>query len=966
MPLEEYRRKRRFAQTPEPKGASPTDKSAEQFVIQEHHATRRHWDFRLEMGGVLKSWALPKGPTLDPDEKRLAVPVEDHPIEYLDFEGVIPEGNYGAGPVMVWDIGTYTVLDGAPLKAYDAGKLTLILHGKKLHGEFHLVRTKMSGQVQWLMFKKRDDDAVSGWTLPAPSRSVLTNRTIEEIRSEGSRRWDSGQPAKRGTASPKPEKQSKKAPHQAKRTITSARVGRARKLLGFAGRGDDPFPGELRPMLATVREEPFDDPRWLFEIKWDGVRALAAVRHEGSEAQVILRSRNGLLINRQYPEIVEALYALKLPDAMLDGEIVALDAQGRAQFQLLQARMPHHQRHAPAGDGTDGMTIAYYVFDLLYLDGHLLTRRPLAERRKALAALLAANGVIRLSEGVEARGRAFYEAAQSHGVEGMVGKRLESMYYPGQRTDAWVKFKISQRLEGVIGGFTTGQGARAKTFGAVLLGAYDSDGQLQYIGHCGGGFTDAELRRVLSLLEDRIQSESPFSGIPPTNGRPRWVHPDLVAEIEYAGWTRDGLLRFPVYLGLRDDKSATDVQLTDIRPPEKPKGIPVIAGAEPTSQRSPPMEKPIPRGEPSVPKRGRAHTPTTRAIEAMLSAAKVPVEFTNLDKVFWPERAYRKGDLIRYYLEIAETILPHLRDRPVSLKRFPNGITGTTFYQKDYPDAPPYVQLVKIWTESGKKTLAAPVTNNLATLLWLAQLANIEIHTWFSRLTPLQRSERVDPGTTTFVGSELALRGSVLNRPDYVVFDIDPYIFPDNKVPKRKGEKDPDYSRRGFDAATEAALWVRDLLTGLGLSGFLKTSGKTGLHVYVPIIRNYTFDQTHEFAKTVTQYLEQRHPDRLTTAWAVEDRVGKVFLDYNQNRLGATLASAYSVRPTPEATVSVPITWQQLRNGLDPLEFTLETVPAYLRTHPDPWKTLLDKPQRLETALKPRSRTRSGQRSKGS
>lgn len=967
MPLEEYRRKRRFAQTPEPKGSAISRKAAGQFVIQEHHATRLHWDFRLEMGGVLKSWAVPKGPTLDPNEKRLAVPVEDHPIEYLKFEGVIPEGNYGAGPVMVWDLGTYVVLEGDPLKTYEAGKLTLVLRGKKLHGEFHLVRTKMGGQVQWLMFKKRDDDAVVGWTLPAPSRSVLTDRTIEEIRGEGTKRWDSGQPAKRRTPTSNPEPQRKGKPTSSRSaTASTARTNRALKTFRLADRGTDPFPHEIRPMLATSKDEAFDDPRWVFEIKWDGVRAIASVRHEGPETQVMLRSRNGLVTNRQYPEVVEALYALKLPDAVLDGEIVALDPQGRAQFHLLQARMPHHQRHGPNTDNT--MTIAYYVFDLLYLHGHSLIGRPLAERRKALAALLPSTGVIRFSEGVEARGRAFYDAAQSHGVEGIVGKRLESPYFPGKRSDAWVKFKVHQRLEAVIGGYTKGEGARVKTFGAILLGAYDPQGQLHYIGHCGGGFTDAELQRVRALLEERTQTECPFSKVPPANGRPKWIRPDLVAEVEYVGWTRDGLLRFPVYIGLRDDKSAAEVLLNELRGQDGPLDVPAIAGAQPAEPQDNAVAAPTPeRRKPSSSSHPKdAHTPTIHAVEAMLSAAKVPVEFTNLDKVFWPDRGHRKGDLIRYYLEIGKTILPHLQDRPISLKRFPNGITGATFYQKDYPDAPPYVHLVKVWTESSKKVINVPICNDLATLLWLAQLACIETHCWFSRITPIRSAERADPATTTFVGSEAALRSSVLNRPDYVVFDIDPYLFPDNKVPKRKGEKDPDYSRRGFDAATEAALWVHDLLDELGLTGFVKTSGKTGLHVYVPIVRAYTFEQTHEFAKTVTKHLEQRHPDRLTTAWAVEDRVGKVFLDYNQNRLGATLASVYSVRPTPEATVSVPITWQQLRNGLDPLEFTLQTVPAYVRTHPDPWKTLLDKPQRLEAALSGRSRSRSDRGTKRS
>ncbi len=972
MPLEEYRKKRQFAKTPEPKGRIVKQKEGPlRFVVQEHHATRRHWDFRLEMGGVLKSWAIPKGPTLDPNEKRLAVPVEDHPLEYFDFEGVIPEGNYGAGEVMVWDVGTYAVVEGDPLKAYEAGKLSLVLHGKKLHGEFHLVRTKMGGQIQWLMFKKRDADAILGWTMPVPSRSVPTDRTIEEIRAEASRKWASRPATKKGGA---PSTQQKSAAHNdtatARRPRQSARPSRALAAVGLVSPGEDRFPHELKPMLAAAREDPFDDPRWVFEIKWDGVRALAFLRHEGAEDQVVLRSRNALTINRQYPEVTEALYALRLPDAVLDGEIVALDTEGRAQFHLLQARMHHDGRPTHAGaSATKGTPIAYYIFDILYLNGHLLIHRPLADRRKVLAAIVRDGAVVRRSEGVEARGRAFYAAAATHGVEGIVGKRLDSLYQPGKRSDAWVKIKVHQRLEAVIGGYTKGKGARAKTFGAVLLGAYDAEGQLQYMGHCGGGFTDAELLRVHALLEAREQPECPFSRVPPTNGRPRWVRPELVAEVEYAGWTGDGLLRFPVYLGLRDDKSASEVRL------ERPH--PLEGSLSPQGTKPPQGDLPDPPDPPSAARgmgsraarsasdRARSTKATGgQAIEELLAAAKVPVQFTNLTKVFWPERGYTKGDLVRYYLEVAEVILPHLNDRPITLKRFPNGITGETFYQKNYPDAPSFVHLVKVWTESSNKTLAVPICNDLATLLWLAQLADIEIHTWFSRITPIGRTERADPATTTFTGSEKARRGSVLNRPDYVVFDIDPYIFPGGKIPQRKGEKDPDYSRRGFDAAADAAHWLRALLKELRLTGFLKTSGKTGLHVYVPIVRNYTFEQTHEFAKTVTRFLEQRHPDKLTTAWAVEERVGKVFLDYNQNRLGATLASAYSVRPTPEATVSVPLTWDDLSKGIDPLTFTLETVPAYIREHPDPWKNLLAAPQQLELALKSNPRNGSSSKSK--
>lgn len=918
MSLQEYRRKRKFSKTPEPEGgAARRGSQAPRFVVQEHHATRRHWDFRLEMGGVLKSWAVPKGPTFDPDEKRLAVPVEDHPLDYGEFEGVIPEGNYGAGTVMVWDLGTYEVLEGDPQQAYDKGKLTLILHGKKLHGEFHLVRTKMGGQIQWLMFKKRDGDAVPGWTLPDPSVSVKTGRTIAQVAAEGQSQWTSGSRSGRTRGAP-----------AAATPPAPARPRRRLKALHLDKVGSDPYPKDLKPMLATLVDAPFDDPQWLFEIKWDGMRAVAYVRAEGPKREVMLRSRGGMILNARFPEVVEALYAQQLPDAVLDGEIVALDDQGRAHFQLLQSRLQETNGAQPGRTSQ----IAYYIFDVLYLNGHTLMDWPLERRRKSLAALLRPTQVVRLSDAVTGTGRVFYEAAQAHGVEGIVAKRADSRYEAGERTRTWLKIKVNQRVDAVVGGFTQGRGARTKTFGALVLGAYDADGQLQYIGNCGSGFADAELKRLMPLLAARAETACPFVTVPPTTDVITWIRPELVIDVEYANWTDDGLLRAPVYKGVRVDKVAHEVHL------ERP---------QPRVPDPPPRPSAV-RGTPV--RTGTAQTANARASSELAGKAG-EVEFTNLDKIFWPEKGYTKGDLIRYYLEIAPHILPHITDRPVTLRRFPNGIAGESFYQKDHPDAPPFAHIVRIRTDSEKRTMAAPVCNNLPTLLWLAQLADIEIHTWFSRITPLRRADRAGTAGVDFASSDQALGSSVLNRPDFVVFDIDPYLFPDNKLPQRKGEKDPDYSRRGFAAAVDAARLLRGVLRRLKLESFVKTSGKTGLHVFVPIVRRYTFEQTHAFAKTVTQHLEGLSPRTVTTAWAAEQRVGKVFLDYNQNRRGATLASAFSVRPTPEAGVSFPVSWKELEGGLDPLEFNLKTVPTLMRKRKDPWRDVLANPQLLERHL---------------
>lgn len=918
MGLDAYRRKRSFRKTPEPEGRVAKRAGKPRFVVQEHHATRLHWDFRLEMSGTLKSWAVPKGPTFDPNEKRLAVPVEDHLLEYMDFEGVIPKGNYGAGTVMVWDRGTYESAEGDPQTGYDSGKLVVRLAGKKLRGEFHLVRTKMGGQTQWLMFKKRDADAVEGWALPQPSRSVKTGRTIEEISSEGTARWQSKE-----TGGIRGQRTRIKTPSPAAR--------RELQALKLDTPGSDPFPLEIKPTLATLVEEPFDRANWLFEIKWDGVRAITYLRRTGAERQVTIRSRGGHVINEQFPEAVEALYDLDLPSAVLDGEIVALDAQGRSSFPLLQQRANLKGAAKPP--------LAYYVFDLLYLDGHLLLDRLHRDRRRALEAILPEHPLVRLSEAVPEEGKTFYAAAQNIGVEGIMAKRVDSPYHPGKRTADWLKLKVKQRLEAVVAGYTKGLGGRAKTFGALLLGAYDDQDRLRYIGHCGGGFTDRELRRVYALLRQRIQPTCPFPMLPPANEPATWVRPDLVVEVEYGGWTADGLLRFPVYKGLRDDKPAREVKLERAVPAPPVMGT---GNGEQAPKASPAAVVTAPR-----PAKARKKHP----LEAVLEEEGLHVELTNLEKTFWPSLGHTKAALIEYYLRIAPFIVPHLRDRPVTLRRFPNGVTGESFYQKDVPDAPPFVRTVEIFSGSGGDTMAAPLCNNLETLVWLAQIADIEMHPWFSRVTPVKSRERAGDVGVTFDTSEEALRESVLNRPDFVVFDIDPYLFPDDKLPQRKGEKDPDYSRRGFDAAREAALLVRAVLRQLKLDSFLKTSGKTGLHVFVPLVRRYTFEQTHEFAKTVTQYLEGRHPKQLTTAWTAEKRVGKVFLDYNQNRLGATLASAYSVRPTPEATVSVPLTWKDLDRDLDPLAFTLSTVPDYMRRRKDPWADILASPQRLDAHL---------------
>jgi bifunctional non-homologous end joining protein LigD len=949
--LDTYRRKRTFVTTPEPSGTVSAEGGHPRFVVQEHHARRVHWDLRLEMEGVLRSWAIPKAPSLDPADKRLAVLVEDHPIEYGEFEGVIPAGNYGAGTVMLWDRGLYESLEGDPAAAFRQGKMTLVLFGEKVRGEFHFVRTKRNAGRDWLLFKGNDDYARAGF-IPTGTRSVKTGRTIEEIRADRDARWTPGAPP---TPAPVPADPTP-APvgaHPEPAPVSADPTSRSLPV--------DPFPGPFKPMLAQTADRAFNRAGWLFEIKWDGVRTLGFMRRLGAAQEVRLYSRTLRSLNPQFPEIVEALAGLDAESAVLDGEIIAPEDGGRPSFARLQQRL-HLEDESDVREAAERIPVTYAVFDLLYLNGRDLSSLPLSERRRALEALVLPPGMIR-SDTVEQEGLTLFEAAQQHGLEGIVGKKAASPYRAGVRDADWQKIKIRKTLEAVVGGMTRGKGHRSGTFGALILGQYDPlSGAFVHIGQTGGGLSDGDLRDLRRRLEPLITTACPFATPPATLQPPTWVRPEVVVEVEYGERTPDGLLRFPVFLRARDDLAARDVRLppppdaaddgAEREAPSVPDPRPVPATVDASSAdgtTDPPSVQAIaetrqpPQGEPV----GRRPARSARKHAAPAAA----VAFTNLDKIFFPELGLTKGDLIDYYRRIAPIILPHLRDRPLSLRRFPNGIHGSDFFQKDVPDTPPFVRTERIWSDQGDRDIRMVICNDEATLLWLAQLGCIEMHPWFSRLTPVPGRGRDRPGTA-FSGSEEAIGGSTLNSPDFVVFDIDPFLFPPGQGPTRRhGELDPDYSRRGFEAARQAALWLGDTLEALGLRGFVKTSGKTGLHVFVPIVRRFTYAQTHAFAKTVTAWLSQQHPEALTTAWAVPERLGRVFLDYNQNIRGKTLASIYSVRPVPEATVSMPVTWEELRTGFDPLVWTTRTVFDRLARVGDLWANILEAGQGLE--LKP-------------
>jgi bifunctional non-homologous end joining protein LigD len=957
--LKEYQRKRRFQDTPEPSGAVGAGRGAPRFVVQEHHARRVHWDLRLEMDGVLRSWAIPKGPSLDPADKRLAVLVEDHPIEYGEFEGIIPQGNYGAGTVMLWDRGTYACREGDPSQAFQRGKMTLVFSGEKLRGEFHFVRTRRNAGRDWLLFKGKDEFATSGYS-PSGTRSVVSGRLIDEIRADQDARWTAAAPASRnrapafsrsGTpaAAPAPPPA---APHRRPAAVSRSRgrahpASRRRGASAPARRKDastaprrsaraDPFPEPFRPMLAKSADRPFSRPGWFFEVKWDGVRTLAFVRRRGAVQEVSLYSRTLLRLNAQFPEIVEALSRMQEDSIVLDGEVIAPDERGQPSFARLQQRF-HLSRDAEVREAGSKIQIAYAVFDCLYLAGRDLRGRPFSERRRVLEGLTLPAGLIR-GDVVEENGLTLYAAVREHNLEGIIAKKAASPYRPGVRSPDWLKIKRRQTLEAVVAGMTRGKGLRTRTFGALVLGQYDpKTGALVHIGQTGGGLTDADLRLLRERLEPLITATSPFASPPRTLTPATWVRPEVVVEVEYGERTPDGMLRFPVFLRVRDDLPAREVRMPIPAPahPAPRAPAPGPAGQASAAAPTPPPIQNPPRG------RRDAESPIPAGLPEGLA-------FTNLDKVFFPERGSTKGDVIAWYHRIAPYILPHLKDRPLSLRRFPDGITGKDFFQKDVPDAPAFVRAERIWSDQGDRDIRMVVGADEAELLWLAQMGCIEMHPWFSRISPVRRRADVRPATS-FSGSEDAIAQSVLNYPDFVVFDIDPFIFPPGTGPVlRHGEHDPDYTRGGFEAARRAALWLGEALEALDLRAFAKTSGKTGLHVFVPVVRRYTYAQTHAFAKTMTTWLVGQHPAELTTAWGVEERVGKVFLDYNQNVRGKTLASVYSLRPVPEATVSVPVTWAELRAGFDPLAWTMTTVFDRLGRVGDLWADILKAAQSLD------------------
>ncbi len=892
--LTEYRAKRDFARTAEPAPHEEAPRTGPLiFVVQKHAARRLHYDFRLEADGVLKSWPIPNGPSYTHGERRLAVQTEDHPLGYATFEGVIPKGEYGAGEVIVWDRGIYAAEDHGEWcfdreraerlvrKGIEQGKLGIFLQGTKLRGGWMLVHTD---EKNWLFIKKDDAFADPNHDVLAENLSVLSGLGIEDLKA-------GRLPLRR----------------EAWLTLEPANVSGARK-------GE--LPRQLSPMLPSLAEKPFSNPNWLFEPKLDGYRVIATV----DNYDVRLTSRRGLDCSSEYPWLVDALRRQPYRNAIFDGEIVALDDQGRPSFQLLQNR-----------NGEPRPPLLYYAFDLLYRDRYDLRAAPLEQRKELLNNSIIPSARVRIVDAFPEDGIALYEAVQRAGIEGIVAKRRDSRYDPGRRSDSWLKVKATHSEEFVIGGYTVGSGSRAHTFGSLIVGYYKNGAsKLTYVGHAGSGFDERTLRSVYERLQPLRTGDCPFEGEVPKFGMWRrpgkadgpitWVKPDLVAQVKFAEKTSDGILRAPVFLGIREDKAAHDVTVTE---PIAPPPAEDLVSQEDAEQ--------------------------TRLVDKLLNftGEKLSIEvegheiaLSNLNKVFWPAhghvRALTKLDLIAYFARVAPYLLPHMRDRPLTLVRFPNGINGGHFYQKHYEQGlPPFVQTTLLYSDQNKGDGEYLRVNNLPTLLWLGQLADIELHTWYSRVDPTGDAQGLP---TTFAGSVENMQQSVLNYPDFVVFDLDPYLYSGKEA---RGEE-PELHPEGFAATCQTALWLKEMLDSLGLSSFVKSTGRTGLHIYVPIKRSLDYHATHSISETVARLLAQQHPREVTVEWAVDKRKGKVFVDYNQNIRGKTLASIYSPRVLPWAAVSMPLRWEEVGSGVFPTDFTILSAPERLRKVGDLWAGILE------------------------
>ncbi len=914
MPLDEYRKKRDFTRTPEPAPAatpgSATPSRGGRYVVQRHRATRLHYDFRLEIDGVLVSWAVPKGPTLDPGVRRMAVHVEDHPIEYFDFEGVIPSRQYGAGDVIVWDWGTWEgeapTLDGRA--AVESGELKFRLTGEKLKGRFTIVRTggrRRKGDDpgarafeddagdQWLLIHKRDEASVPGWDAEDHPQSVKTGRTNDDVKVARDALWNGQAPA-------------------------------ATAEIDLTGAVIAAMPSSVEPMLATLASNAFSDPDWLYEIKWDGFRIQAVV----TDRRVRLLTRNLKDGATYFPGLLASPTWIEAREAIVDGEVVALDDAGRPDFGLLQERL---------GDAS-AKGLVYQVFDLLYLDGRSLLQVALEDRKRLLQSVLRAHPRVRFAAHVLGEGEAFYRAAQDQELEGIIAKLRRSRYEPGRRSPAWLKIKVRPEQELVVGGWTPGEG-NARDLGAVAVGVYDG-GRLRFSGKVGSGF-DGRTRRLIREQLAALETDAPaFDPAPPRDyhGRwggelknVRWVRPELVIRAELGGWSRDGMVRQAAFKGIeegRDPKTVTRERAvaTSAAVKAAEAAAPEPAAPEPAASSSARRGAAKPGNVSLGAARAASGTPATApAMRASDDGAVAPgptraeldaldhlgkegvwqlggreLKLTNLDKViFEGDPTITKRELIAYFARIAPTMLPHLADRPLNLHRFPNGAAAPGFWQKDIPSSAP--TWLRRWHETGfdpredRDANDHLIADHPATLCWLGNQTSFEIHAWTGKLP--------EPW-----------------RPTFALIDIDP------------GDQTT------WDETLAIARLYRTALDHLGVRGYPKTTGKRGIQVWIPIVPRYSFGDTSGWVERVSRAVGAIVPDLVSWEWAKGARKGRARLDYTQNQPIKTLVAPYAVRPAPGAPVSAPIAWDELDDpALRPDRWTIRTIVERVAERGDPF-----------------------------
>jgi bifunctional non-homologous end joining protein LigD len=829
MSLEKYWQKRDFTKTPEPRGKVVRPGRQLNYYIQEHHASRLHYDFRLELDGTLKSWAVPKGPSLDPADKRLAVHVEDHPLSYGTFEGDIPENQYGAGHVKLWDRGVWEP-EGDAAKAYRAGRLKFHLDGRKLHGGWTLVRMgRQEGkQDNWLLIKENDDEARQG------DEAQITELRPESVADKPQGRQKKTAETRSGT--------SKKPTKRATRSVSAKEIG---------GAVASDMPEMFNPQLATLVEHAPKGDEWLSEVKFDGYRAVCRI--EDDAAKIYTRAGNDW--TSKWKTIAGALGELPVENAWVDGEVVAVEHDGKVSFQALQNMM----REGKAAQ------LAYYIFDLMYLNGHDITAVPLIERKRLLQTLLAnvsEGGPLIYSDHIVGGAQEVFEHACMHGMEGIVVKRADGAYLQ-TRGRSWLKVKCMQRQEFVVAGYTDPAGSREE-FGALLLGVYE-DGKLRYCGKVGTGFGGGLLRDVAKKFK-ALELEKPAFDNPPTGSEVRgvhWLKPELVAEVDFAQWTNGGNIRHASFVGLRADKPAKEIV----------------------------RERAL--SDKELEKTEREAKPKARAKEGSANIAGIEISHPN--KILFPRIGLTKLALAEYYEAIGDRILPHLQDRPLTLVRCPQGDAHDCFFQKHVNETiAEAIDRVDVPEEKGRSVYM--MANSLEAVIGLVQMGVLELHTWGSRADKLE-------------------------FPDRMIFDLDPA------------------EGLGWETVVEGAQLMHGLLDEIGLRSFLKTTGGKGLHIVVPLKPERPWDEVKAFSKTIAGHLAYALPDRFTSNMAMNRRGGKIFIDYLRNGRGATAVAAFSTRAKPEATVSMPIFWEELDKGVRADTFNVRNVRERLNgLKNDPWK----------------------------